>query len=202
MWGFSEVAVVWTHSLLVWTIRSCLRKTCNHRLSDQGTYSHTWESRDPERVSVMVSCCCYSVLPQTLHMTQMYHFTHLEVGNPRGSPGLHHSASKLETGTRASFPESVSLGFWLLLPEPAARQILSHLNFNLLPPSVGWRNRGDYTGPTPTIQDTLLILGSLDEQSELHRQPSYFWPWTKHSHRLCGPGHGHCLEPLRKTPSN
>lgn len=129
MWGFSEVAVVWTHSLLVWTILSWLRKTCNHRLSDQGTYSHTWESRDPERVSVMVSCCCYSVLPQTLHMTQMCHFTYLEVGNPRGSPGLHHSASQQagdrDTGFFPRIPESVFFffGFWLLPPEPAARHL-------------------------------------------------------------------------------
>lgn len=188
MWGFSEAAVVWTHSLLVWTILSWLRKTCNHRLSDQGTYSHTWESRDPERVSVMVSCCCYSVLPQTLHMTQMCHFTYLEVGNPRGSPGLHHSASQQagdrDTGFFPRIPESVFFFFffWLLVTSTRASSTpsssLSHPNFNLLPPSVGWRNRRDYTGPTPTSQDTLLILGSLDEQSELHRQLSYSWSWT------------------------
>lgn len=56
-------------------------------------------------------------------MTQMCHFTHREVGNPRGSPGLHHSARRLETGTPASFPESVFLGFWLLPPEPTEHHL-------------------------------------------------------------------------------
>lgn len=160
MWGFSEVAVVWTHSLLVWTILSWLRKTCNHRLSDQGTYSHTWESRDPERVSIMVSCCCYSMLPQTqtLHMTQMCHFTHLEVRNPRGSPGLHHSARRLETGTPVSFPESVLLGFWLLPPEPAARHLQVSLTL------------------TSTVCVLLLGEGTLEiTQGPFQQSRTHFW---------------------------